>query len=349
MGDERQSSVTGMGEILKAIQNYYPQAIEKINSTLLPTAQAQLAADQAVSDPYARINADLYAKYGPELAKTEAGVQDITDKAASQRELDLSKGTGAELVTQADKLQRQLDPEFYKNRSDVSDSIGKYLNVSDPSLTEADAEEIRRATGRTAFNPSSAIDTATAAGRFGSKFDQKKSLFGEAISRVSAALPTLRSGQDAFGIATRRQSSPTGSERVGTAATGSGDNTYALANSWINNAGGLQQQRMGQQQSSLQQATGWGKFAGSTLGSIAGGVMGCWIAREVYGEASPKWRLFRVFVRSISPKWFKHWYLTNGPAIAESIRTKPTVKSSLRISMDNILNSVFGKEQVYAI
>lgn len=343
MGDERQSSVEGMGEILKAIENYYPQAIEKVNTTLKPTALAQLEADKAVSDPYAAINQELYAKYGPQAAKTAAEIQDITDKAASARELDLAKTTGRDLVTEADTLQKQVDPEFYKNRGQISDAIGKYLNISDPSLTEADAEEIRRATGRTSFNPQSAIDTAVAAGRFGSKYDQKKSLFGEAINRVSAALPAMRSGIDAFNVATRRASAPTGGERVGTAATGSGDNTYNLANSWINSAAGLQQQRMSQQQSSLQQATGWGKFAGSTIGSIAGGVaMGCWVAREVYGQDNPMWEVFRNYVYTVAPDWFRELYLSYGERFAKFIHNKPRLKSVIRGLMNLTIRRTYA-------
>lgn len=327
-----------MGEVLKAVKNYFPQAAASIATTLKPTATAQLEADKAVSEPYAALAQQLFEKFGPKAAETSADIQDITDKAASARELDLAKTTGSELVTKADELQRKVDPEFYKNREQISKSLGEYLNASDPSLTENDAEEIRRASGRTLTNPDSAIDTAVKASRFGSRLDQKKSLFGEAINRVSAALPTIRSGIDAFGVATRRAAAPTGSERVSTGTTGAGENVYGLANNWINTAGSLQQQRMSQQKSALENATGWGKFAGNTIGSIASGVaLGCWVAREVYGADNLKWEIFRNYVWTLAPAWFRELYLTYGEGFAEFIHNKPILKRIIRFFMDKTI------------
>jgi hypothetical protein len=327
--DERQTGQQGMMDVLNSIRDQYPDAMKSINSMLLPTAQAQLEADKAVSEPYAALQQELQAKYAPEAAKTAAGVQDITDKAASARELELARTTGKDLVTEADTLQRQVDPEFYKNRTETSDAISKYLSATDPTLSENDAEEIRRATGRTVTNPSSAIDSAQKAMRFGSKLDQKRSLFGEAISRVSAALPSIRSGQDAFNIATRRAAAPTGANTVAGVSQGSGTNAYGLANNWLNNASQLQNTAMSKQNSLLQNVTGWGEFGGKVVGAIAGAAT-CWVAREVYGEDNPMWLVFRYYVINDAPKWFHNLYRNYGERFAKFISDKPILKRIIR-------------------
>lgn len=273
MCDERQSTQEGMGDVLAAIREKYPDAIKAVNTTLLPTAQAQLAADQAVSPGYAKLNMDLYNQFGPEAARTAANIDDITQKAASQRELELAQGTGRQLVTEADLAQKQLDPEYYAQRAAMSEAMTKYLKASDPSLTENEREEIRRGIGRTSTNPSSAIDTASNAMQFGEKGREKVNMFGDAISRIAAAVPAMKSGISGFEVATRRNiGSNTGDSKVGQATTNAGDNTYQFANNFLNTAGNIQQQRMSQQKSGMQNASEIvgmvGKFAGGIAGAM---------------------------------------------------------------------------------
>ena len=291
--DERQSGYESMGSVLNAIKDYYPDAAKAINATLGPTAAAQLEADKSVSPGYAQLNTDIYAKYGPEAAKTAANIDDITQAAASKRELDLAQTTGKGLVTQADLLQKQLDPEFYKQREATSDAISKYLTNANPNLTENEREEMRRGMGSTsAANPESAIDTAINASRFGSKFSDKNTAFGNAIANVAAALPTMRSGISGFEVATRRAlNSNTGGDRVSGATTNAGNNTYGMANSFMNNATQLQGTAMNKQLSMWDKLNNINNYI-RTAGSMAG--MGvCWVAREVYGEDNPAWIRFR--------------------------------------------------------
>ena len=274
-GDERQSGPEAMSSILNSIRESYPGAIEAVNKTLVPTAQSQLAADQAVSPGYAKLNMDLYNQFGPEAAKTAANIDDITQKAASQRELELAQGTGRQLVTEADLDHKQLDPEYYAQRAAMSEAMTKYLKASDPSLTENEREEIRRGIGRTSTNPSSAIDTASNAMQFGEKGREKVSMFGDAISRIAAAVPTMKSGISGFEVATRRNiGSNTGDSKVGQASTNAGDNTYSFANNFLSQAGGVQQTYMGQRKSALENTEKSLGIGGKFIGGIAGGMMG---------------------------------------------------------------------------
>jgi hypothetical protein len=76
------------------------------------------------------------------------------------------------------------------------------------------------------------------------------------------------------------------------------------------------------------------------VGSAAGGgffgkPFGCWVAREVYGETNPKWRLFREWLANNAPKWFQNLYNKHGERFAAWISNKPFLKSIIRKWMDS--------------
>ena len=69
--------------------------------------------------------------------------------------------------------------------------------------------------------------------------------------------------------------------------------------------------------------------AGASMAS-AGIKRGCWVAREVYGENNPMWLLFREWLFTESPSWFKATYLKYGERFAKFIKNKPKLKSIIR-------------------
>ena len=79
------------------------------------------------------------------------------------------------------------------------------------------------------------------------------------------------------------------------------------------------------------------KSAGMMQG--IGSFLGCWIAREVYGETNPKWMRFREWMLSSAPTWFLFWYLINGERVAEWIKDKPSLKARIRLFMDSKLEA----------
>ena len=79
------------------------------------------------------------------------------------------------------------------------------------------------------------------------------------------------------------------------------------------------------------------------VGSIGGGWAqgkGCWVAREVYGEHNPAWKLFRHWMLFISPFWFRSTYLTFGERFAKFIKNKPRLKARIRVWMDTKIREV---------
>ena len=99
------------------------------------------------------------------------------------------------------------------------------------------------------------------------------------------------------------------------------------------------EQNLGQQQINLQKKD-WADYLSQVMGSVgnlAGGVAGaalCWIAREIYGEQNPKWKLFRTWLITKAPKWFFKFYIKFGPRIATFISNKPLLKAVVRKWMD---------------
>ena len=68
----------------------------------------------------------------------------------------------------------------------------------------------------------------------------------------------------------------------------------------------------------------------SGLGSLAGGIAACWVAREVYGIENPKWLEFRYWMLNDAPSWFRNLYIKYGERIAKFISNKPRIKSIIR-------------------
>jgi len=78
------------------------------------------------------------------------------------------------------------------------------------------------------------------------------------------------------------------------------------------------------------------------IGAIIGAMV-CWVAREVYGQRNPKWVIFRAWLMSDAPAWFRKLYITYGPRFAEFISDKPKVKRVIRWWMDRRINSYVRK------
>lgn len=89
------------------------------------------------------------------------------------------------------------------------------------------------------------------------------------------------------------------------------------------------------------------------LGAMGGGAYAgkaCWVAREVYGEDNPKWRIFREWLITRAPKWFYNLYIRHGEKFAKAIRNKPEIKWLIRFWMDGRIRSMGGSyERIYAI
>jgi hypothetical protein len=72
-------------------------------------------------------------------------------------------------------------------------------------------------------------------------------------------------------------------------------------------------------------------------GGAAAGVGICWVAREVYGEADPRWQIFRSWLMTSAPRALRDIYIAHGPAFAAWIHDKPAAKATVKMFMDRAI------------
>jgi hypothetical protein len=103
----------------------------------------------------------------------------------------------------------------------------------------------------------------------------------------------------------------------------------------------------------LQQNANLGNYQAATYGAQAaaqgaraagvynaiGSAIGCWVAREVYGETNPRWMMFREWLVMKSPSWFKKLYFKHGEGFAAWLKNKPRIKNLIRKWMDSRINN----------
>ena len=77
-----------------------------------------------------------------------------------------------------------------------------------------------------------------------------------------------------------------------------------------------------------------------TIGSIAGAIIGCWVAREVYGNDAPEVYKFRWWLEREAPKWFNRLYKKRGEKFAYFIKDKPILKKLIKVWMDTKVKRV---------
>lgn len=136
-------------------------------------------------------------------------------------------------------------------------------------------------------------------------------------------------------------------------ALGVGQNQQGLAAGMMQSMGGQVFDPNAGINLALQQNANLGNYQAATYGAQAaaqgaraagiynaiGSAIGCWVAREVYGETNPRWMMFREWLVTKSPSWFKKLYFKHGEGFAAWLKNKPRIKNLIRKWMDSRINN----------
>lgn len=254
-GDKPAPSTTeSTAHMLEAYTRYLPELMRVTNAELPAAAQTQVDIAQQTSPALAELQARLYGQYAPEMAGVANNI--ARDQALSQAGTDAQvlQGPGTELVRSARELQREEDPEYYQNRTLLSNRLGDLVNSIDLTggISGGEREELQRAQNRQnqqrgiATNPSqtAALENAMQFGQAAyQRQGQQQDRLGQALNVGSGMLPTLRSGTDVFQVATGRSSQPNnGLGQFQGVNTQLGQSGMDTTNNFLNQTGQLTQQ-----------------------------------------------------------------------------------------------------------
>ena len=289
--------------------------------------EASIATGQAQADIQQRIFDEERARRG-ELTTAEntafTNQQAILEAELAQRQLDDSRQESL----RADELaQRQLGAQITGMQLDAATTAAQF-----------DTEEARKRRAEIAGAEQTAFSSQGQLAEMDSA--QQQNLFNQAVTGQQLAFgQSQATGGDPAAVILGR-SSQAGAQGTGVALGAPGvSQAYApLFDPGVGTNIEMQNiaNQVGLENAQLQADAARSAGRTSAFGSIAGAIIGlCWVAREVYGEANPKWFKFREWMLSKAPRWFLKLYIKYGERFAEFISNKPMLKSIIRKWMDS--------------
>lgn len=336
-----------MANQIRMITDLLPYYSQAISAQKIPDSLGQLAADTATTGPRLALQQQLQSQYGPAFDQLAAESNLRKSMASASNDAAVLAGPGQDLIKQALEAAKLYDPEYFQQRGTTNDAITKLIGQASANLgsglsaTERDEvgrglalENSRRGTA----NAPSQLQTVANAMQFGQAGRQREmenqNQLSKAIAASTAFLPAAKTNVDVFQVATGKPSYAQQDNRFNTnTASNAADLAQGLLNTgasfWTTNANNNAAMAL---QNDQQKANQLGQIT-SALGSV-GGLLLCWVAREVYGEQNPRWMKFREWLILKSPNWFFKWYANNGEEFAEYIKDKPLLKRIIRWWMD---------------
>lgn len=204
---------------LQALTANLPQLMTAINGQILPSAQANQAAQTAIAPQQAALMTQLFGQYGPQLNQIGNTINAQNALASASSDNAVLNGPGKDLLASAKAADMTQDPEYYATRALTSSRLGDLLNsININGLSGSERAEVERANAQSGqargiANTPSQTATVENAMNFGSALQQKRNALGQAIGAATSFLPASRSGTDVFQVATGKPS--TGNQGAG--------------------------------------------------------------------------------------------------------------------------------------
>jgi len=173
-----------MRQGIDAVGQQLPRYGEITRAEMLPNAQAQMDVSKQISPQYYELLTNLYKQFAPELAR-----------AGSAIDLENTMGAGAQKADALSRLDRQIDPEYYKNREATSGKLGELLSSINLNDANPEAERlVNQEQQRSGNITGSALNTTANALSFGDQLQKRRNSLGQAISAATQFLPSSKTG-----------------------------------------------------------------------------------------------------------------------------------------------------------
>jgi len=239
----------GSAEQMQSLVRFLPSYMRAMDKATLPHEQALLDA-RSVTDPQnAALDAQLFEQYGPIFAGIGDTISGQSANRQAQNELTTLQGPGRELALAGQALNKEIDPEYYGLRANAADKFTQLLAGQDPNaLSGAEMANVERGLNRTnrvngvAEVPTSGSAISNAM-TFGDALTGKRNTLLATLNAIPQNLAAMKSGTDAFQVATGRSSSGaqgvgnSGLGQYGTGRQGFGTSTQGAASQLLGETG----------------------------------------------------------------------------------------------------------------
>lgn len=221
------------GQMLQAYAQYLPDVLRATNSQAVPTAQANLAADQATAGGEAALNNQITGQYAPGLAAINSQIQNAQTQAGSQTVGQEISGAGGQAADAARSLLSRDNPEYAKTIGAAATKSTDLLNSYNLNgLSPGEANAVERSTNQTnsasgnlgLANPTNVVSNAM---NFGQAFDNKRAALNTAIGTGNQTASTAIGAFNPLSVATA-QPSASGITQLPTSTAGTAGSQGAL-------------------------------------------------------------------------------------------------------------------------
>jgi len=223
---------------------YLPQYLKATGENIGPFEQSLVNARSTVDPQNFALNESLLKYFGPRMNEIGSQLQRQNAMNQSQNELDVINGPGGEMARAGQRLNEEADPEYYGSRRVAADKLISLLQGQDPNrLTGAEMANVERGLNRT--NMSNGMQDVHSSGgaisnamTFGDELNKKRNTLVNTLSVVPQNLAAMKSGFDAFQVATGRPSSPNvGQQQYGQGGQGFGANVQSMGQGLLGQSG----------------------------------------------------------------------------------------------------------------
>jgi hypothetical protein len=225
MGDPKPTDVgQSTNQSMQAVIENLPRYMQAINQQLLPTAQANLSTEQAISPAEQALQYQLFNQFAPQYAQTQSQIQAQQQQAQGASNLASIQGAGGQATMANQALQQQIDPEYYAVRNNSANKLLDLLNnpISGSEQTAIERANSQNALGGGRLGLNTNQQTVSNAMNFGSAGRDR---LGQALTLATQSLPGYKSGVDTFAQATGQGGTMTNAQNpIGSPSTLTGQN-----------------------------------------------------------------------------------------------------------------------------